>query len=181
MASKVDALLAAFQLVLTEPWNPSLSGRERVWFLVYDPAEQRRMDLRLGDFELAAGRAGKRWLPMSLRTCFADWMAAHDYREEYFADPEALFDQLELEFRDYAVQFLRQSIQAAQPDDRTLVVVRDAGALFGFVRLGDVVEGIADVCRGRLLVLFPGEYSNNQYRLLDARDGWNYLARPITG
>jgi len=34
--------------------------------------------------------------------------------------------------------------------------------------------------RGRLLVFFPGEYENNNYRLLDARDGWNYLAVPIT-
>lgn len=62
MASKMDTLLTAFQQVLTEPWNPSLSGRERVWFLVYDPVEQRRMDLRLGEFELAARQAGKRWL-----------------------------------------------------------------------------------------------------------------------
>ena len=181
MASKMDALLAAFQQVLTEPWNPSLSGRERVWFLVYDPAEQRRLDLRLGDFELAARRAGKTWLPVSLRTCFAEWMAAHEYAEEYFAEPEALFDQLEMNFRDYAVNYLRQAIEAGNPNEQTLVAVRDAGALFSFVRLGDVVEGIASACRGRLLILFPGEYSNNQYRLLDARDGWNYLARPITG
>jgi hypothetical protein len=29
-------------------------------------------------------------------------------------------------------------------------------------------------------VFFPGVYENNNYRLLDARDGWNYLAVPIT-
>ena len=34
--------------------------------------------------------------------------------------------------------------------------------------------------RGRLLVFFPGQYEHNNYRLLDARDGWNYLAIPIT-
>jgi hypothetical protein len=34
--------------------------------------------------------------------------------------------------------------------------------------------------RGRVVVFFPGEYENNNYRLLDARDGWNYLAVPIT-
>jgi len=33
---------------------------------------------------------------------------------------------------------------------------------------------------GRLLVFFPGEHEGNSYRLLDARDGWNYLAIPIT-
>jgi hypothetical protein len=39
---------------------------------------------------------------------------------------------------------------------------------------------VADAVPGRLLVLFPGEYENNSYRLLDARDGWSYLAVPIT-
>ena len=33
---------------------------------------------------------------------------------------------------------------------------------------------------GRLLVFFPGSYENNNYRLLDGYDGWNYLAVPIT-
>jgi hypothetical protein len=27
---------------------------------------------------------------------------------------------------------------------------------------------------------FPGQFERNNYRLLDARDGWNYLAVPIT-
>jgi hypothetical protein len=34
--------------------------------------------------------------------------------------------------------------------------------------------------KGRLLVFFPGEHDGGSYRLLDARDGWNYLAIPIT-
>ena len=34
--------------------------------------------------------------------------------------------------------------------------------------------------RGRLALFFPGDVDNNNYRLLDARDGWNYLAIPIT-
>jgi hypothetical protein len=38
---------------------------------------------------------------------------------------------------------------------------------------------IEDLVPGRLLVLFPGEYNEPQYRFLDARDGWNYLAVPI--
>jgi hypothetical protein len=34
--------------------------------------------------------------------------------------------------------------------------------------------------RGRLVGFFPGQYEQNNYRLLDARDGWNYLAVPIS-
>ena len=54
MASKIDQLLSAFEIVINEPWANSLSGQERVWFLVYDPAEQRKVDLRIGDFEMIA-------------------------------------------------------------------------------------------------------------------------------
>jgi hypothetical protein len=44
------------------------------------------------------------------------------------------------------------------------------------------VEGIKDAIQGRLLVFFPGEHhpDSHTYRLLDARDGWNYLAIPLT-
>jgi hypothetical protein len=40
-----------------------------------------------------------------------------------------------------------------------------------------LVEG--DV-KGRLVVFFPGTLEQNNYRLLDARDGWNYMAVPIS-
>lgn len=55
------------------------------------------------------------------------------------------------------------------------------GSLFGLARVSSVVEGIKDAVGGRLVVFFPGEYhpENHAYRLLDARDGWNYLAVPL--
>jgi hypothetical protein len=43
-----------------------------------------------------------------------------------------------------------------------------------------VLKEVVKDIRGRLVVFFPGEYEDNNYRLLDARDGWNYLAVPIT-
>jgi hypothetical protein len=43
------------------------------------------------------------------------------------------------------------------------------------------LQKIESHIRGRLVVFFPGVYDQNAYRLLDARDGWNYLATPITG
>ena len=44
----------------------------------------------------------------------------------------------------------------------------------------DLHQRVADRIGGRFLVLFPGSYERGNYRLLDARDGWNYLAIPIT-
>ena len=87
MASKIDQLLSAFELVVNEPWSSSLSGQERIWFLVYDPAEQRKVDLRLGDFETATIKAGKQWVNISLKNCFPTWMANLEYGEQYFKNP----------------------------------------------------------------------------------------------
>jgi len=180
MQSKVDQLLISFENVVNEPWSAVLSGQERIWFLVYDPADQRKVDLRIGDFENAALRANKRWISISLKKCFPNWMSQHDYKEEYFNDPESLLDQLEADFINYAINYLTSEFERLGTDDNTLIAVRDISSLFGFTRLSDVLSGCSNTFKGRLLLFFPGEFENNQYRLLDARDGWNYLARPIT-
>lgn len=179
MASKIDQLLSAFELVVNEPWTTALSGQERIWFLVYDPSEQRKVDFRIGDFETATMKAGKRWAPVSMKKCFPSWMAKHEYKEEYFNDPEILVDQLEAEFKQYAIQYLKSEIEKQNVDDSTLVAIKDISSLFGFSRVSDVLNGCAGIFQGRVLVFFPGEFDKNHYRLLDARDGWSYLARPI--
>jgi len=52
--------------------------------------------------------------------------------------------------------------------------------LFGFTMVSLLLKEVVGDIRGRLALFFPGEYDNNNYRLLDARDGWSYLAIPIT-
>ena len=179
MASKIDQLLSAFELVVNEPWSTALSGQERIWFLVYDPSEQRKVDLRLEEFETATVKAGKRWVLISMKNCFPTWMAEHEYKEEYFSDPEMLVSQLEVEFKHFAIRFLTSEIEKQNVDDNTLIVVKDISSLFGFNRISDVLNGCAGAFTGRVLIFFPGEFEKNHYRLLDARDGWSYLARPI--
>ena len=61
-----------------------------------------------------------------------------------------------------------------------VVGIQGVGSLFGFLKVKDVVDKFAPKIAGRLLVFFPGSYENNNYRLLDGYDGWNYLAVPIT-
>jgi hypothetical protein len=48
------------------------------------------------------------------------------------------------------------------------------------VKVSALVSEVNDAIAGRLLVFFPGQHEGSSYRLLDARDGWNYLAIPIT-
>lgn len=180
MLSKIDQLLEAFEKVVKEPWASALSGQERIWFLVYDPAEQRKVDLRMGDFETATIKSGKKWLSVSMKKCFPSWMVSHEYKEGYFRKPNHIVDQLEADFIPYAIKFLKDELSKLDQDQDTLVAIKDVTALFGFARLSEILKGCDKDFKGRLLIFFPGEFEHNHYRLLDARDGWDYLARPIT-
>ncbi|GAH36912.1 unnamed protein product, partial [marine sediment metagenome] len=99
MNSKVETLLINYEKVLKEPWSNKLSGQEKVWFLVYDPVEQRKVALRIGDFERVTGKNNKNWVEIDLQGCFPEWMKNHEYRDAYFVDPEAIQDQIECDFQ----------------------------------------------------------------------------------
>lgn len=107
-------------------------------------------------------------------------MASHEYREDYFTSPEYIVDQLEAEFIPYAIQFLKNELTKTDQDEYTIIALKDVSSLFGFARLSEILKSCDKDFKGRLLIFFPGEFEQNHYRLLDARDGWDYLARPIT-
>jgi hypothetical protein len=54
------------------------------------------------------------------------------------------------------------------------------GCLFGLTHFAPILRKLGSAVEGRLVVFFPGSHEKNTYRLLDARDGWGYLAYPIT-
>jgi hypothetical protein len=107
-------------------------------------------------------------------------MANHEYKEDYFSNPEYIVDQLEAEFIPFAIQFLKNELNQIKQDEDTLIALKDVSALFGFARLSEILKSCDMNFKGRLLIFFPGEFENYHYRLLDARDGRDYLARPIT-
>jgi hypothetical protein len=72
------------------------------------------------------------------------------------------------------------ALQTVEPGTDTVVAIAGVAALFGFLRISEILPLVEDHIRGRLLVCFPGVYEQGNYRLLDARDGWNYHAVPIT-
>jgi len=105
-------------------------------------------------------------------------MAADEYREEYFSSPDDLQLKLDAEFPEYVAAQLRSALH--QASETTVVAVFGVGSLFGFARMSHVLKLVEAEIRGRLVVFFPGQFEQNNYRLLDAQDGWNYLAIPIT-
>ena len=74
-----------------------------------------------------------------------------------------------------------RSALATLPDpDNTVLALYGVASLFGFLKISEILPMVEGDVKGRLLVFFPGVYEQNNYRLLDARDGWNYHAVPIT-
>ena len=88
--SKLDRLIAEFEAVAARPWSPTLAGPQRVWMVVYDEADERRLRARLGEFEHAARGVGHPMRWCDLTDAFAGWMAEQEYRDAYFEYPEDL-------------------------------------------------------------------------------------------
>ncbi|HHV57185.1 MAG TPA: DUF1788 domain-containing protein [Firmicutes bacterium] len=175
--SKIMSLLKAYQAFVRLPWQNGLSGPEKVWFCLYEPRDERRLRTRLDEFALATQEAGHAWTLFDVTTAFETWMVSHEYRDGYFAEPQYLGPALD-DFLASLSERLQQVLQSA--DRSTVVAVTGAGALFGLVRVSALIERVAQHIRGRLLVFFPGTREGaSNYRLLDGRDGWNYLAIPI--
>ncbi len=176
---RIERLLGNYQRHLVIPWDPGLAGPQKVWFAVYDRREERRLRVKVGEFELATRTAGHGWSLVDLTDAFPEWMASLEYRDSYFADPGAL-DLALNQFLLHSADRVRTRLEAPDTGEEAVVAVLGVGALFGVARVSELVREVAPHVRGRLLVFFPGEYENGVYRLLDARDGWNYLAVPIT-
>lgn len=186
--SEVEDLLKAYESIARLPWDPSLSGQERVWFIVYDPAQERRIRLRIGEFENITKKAGHAWRSFDLTDSFAQWLGQHKYRQAYFEEPENLSPALKAFTTTVALQ-IKEVLTAPDVNENTVVALTGLASLFGLTRVSVILEKVmldlrgssdSSTGRGRLLVFFPGELDGSNYRLLDARDGWNYLAVPIT-
>ncbi len=179
--SYVDELLDAYRRFVTLPWQENLAPAQRVWMAVYPPDHERRVRLHVPDFALATREANHPWSLIDITISFESWMANHPYRDEYFESPDLLTPALPV-FFNHLVASTREELEKVD-DPRAVVGLLGAGSLFGLgesVRVSALLNSVSGAISGRLLVFFPGEHEGNSYRLLDARDGWNYLATPIT-
>ena len=175
----IERLLVNFERYVRLPWQPVLAGPQKVWFCVYTPSDERRLRARIGAFETTTLQAGHGWLYHDLTDTFPVWMAGQEYRESYFETPE----DIEMALEDYATSVIaavRAGVEQPQADEHTVYAITGLASLFGLMRASRLIQTVAPYVRGRLLVFFPGERDGVRYRLLDATDGWNYLAIPIT-
>lgn len=175
--TQIERLLQRYRTQVTLPWARHLSPTERVWVAVYDPTEERRLRASLHEFELATRQAGHPWHTVDLTTAFADWMNAHPYRDDYFAEPELLMGGFSA-FEDALDEQVTRALQCAEPD--SVVGVVGTGSLYGLTRISRLIERVSPALSGRMLLFFPGSVEGHNYRLLNARDGWNYHSIPLT-
>lgn len=177
---RIEELAERYGRHIGLPWQRTVAGAQRVIMLIYDKELERTLRARKAAFENATRQAGHDWHAVDVTDAFASWMAADEYREAYFASPEDLQLKLETGFADFVAQRIRHALARPEVTDASVVAVFGVGSLFGFTHVSKVLKLVEADIKGRLVVLFPGQFDNNNYRLLDARDGPNYLAVPIT-
>jgi hypothetical protein len=178
MMSEIEVLYKAYKSFLQIPWDKTLAGPQKVWFALYDPAQERRLRLRIPKFEEATRDAGHAWKLFDLTDTFAQWMVQNKYHEEYFAEP----DEMTLALHNFTHDLAQQIIAVLTDndvDEQTVVALLGLASLFGLTQASEVFQKVAPAIRGRLLAFFPGQHNGSIYRLLDARDGWNYLAATL--
>jgi hypothetical protein len=176
----MDALVAAYERFAGLPWDANLAPAQRVWMVVYPPRDERRLRARITAFEIATAKAGHPWHLADVTDAFAAWLGAHPYRETYFKQPELLSAAAIKDFEGRLAAQILDTVGEAVDDVNAVVAILGVGSLFPFTRVSRLIETVAPHVSGRLVVFFPGERDGSNYRLLEARDGWNYLATPIS-
>jgi hypothetical protein len=177
--SKVDQLAAVFRNHIAVGWPGGSSGAQRVIMIVYDPNDDRTLRKKLDLFAQAAQSHDYAWCSVDLTSVFGSWLSAHRYREGYFEEPDMLSAGANERFVQHAAGLILRALERAEHTDREIVAVIGVAALFGLASLSDVLARVDHAIKGRLAVFFPGRTRDGRYRLLDARDGWDYHAVPI--
>jgi len=178
--SRVEDIAELYGRHIATPWQRTIAGAQRVIVVVYDKEMERTLRARKMAFETATEQAGHDWHEVDVSDTFAAWMAEDEYREEYFSSPDDLQLKLEEEFTQFAADRIQSVLTRQDVTDNSVVAVFGVGSLFGFASVSNLMKAVEGDIRGRLVVFFPGHIDRNNYRLLDARDGWNYLAVPIS-
>lgn len=144
--------------------------------LWYGKEHERRVRGRLGEFQVAAQDARKGWHELDLAPLFGEWVAAQTWFERAAKRPATLSTVIG-QFEAFVAQRVKDSLAQCGPND--ILALTGVASLFGLTRAQKLISDVTAAVPGRLLVTFPGVHRDGIYRLLDARDGYDYLAVPI--
>lgn len=179
-----QSILEKLKGYLSLPWPENVSARERVVMVVYPPSDERKLRrlLESGEFLREIATIGHGWTELDLGPEFSKWLAGSEYSERYLQRPERLWDDKGnvRGLEEHLISQVAEKSKSMTSNDVLALV--GGGGLFGLFSVSSLVEQIESHIPGRLVIFFPGEHDakNNSYRLLGAKDGWGYLAVPIT-
>jgi len=179
--SRVDNLIENYERFVPLPWPTGLAPAQRVWMAVYNPEEERKLLLHLPAFRTSSTKAGYSWQQIDISCVFENWMAQHEYREAYFEHPDLMKPEFTSFFDTLVAEVRTQIMDLTSPT--TIIAITGIASLYGLgesVKVSGLVEAVEGNVEGRLLVFFPGEVDGDNYRLLNAKDGYNYHATLIT-
>lgn len=181
---RIEDLADEYERLLGGRWQHTLAGAQRVVFVVYDKELERSLRAKLPEFQQRTerGEARHRWVHCDCTRLFAEWMAADEYRDAYFEQPDDLRIKLDTEFQDFAAARVRRCLASGDPDlDRNSVVaLTGLASLYPFAHVSVLIRALEPEIAGRLVVFFPGTKNGSNLRFLDARDGFHYLGTSIT-
>ncbi|MGJ4734840.1 BREX protein BrxB domain-containing protein [Leptospira levettii] len=177
--NRIEKLVSSYENYISLPWSKNLAGAQKVIFLVYPKTEERRLRAYITSFENVTIDQGYQWSSFDLTDSVAEWIVNLKYKQEYFESPEDMIP-IYPEYEKWITNRINSFWGTQENPETTVLALHGLGGIFGFSRISRIVEMLTDAIKGRLLVFFPGEWENNNYRFLDARDGWNYHAVPIT-
>lgn len=176
--SKIERLIQSYSKYISVPWR-DVAVAQRVIFCVYDQKSERLLRAKIDEFEIATRQARHEWAIYDLTNTFAIWLASQKYAKSYFQSPH-LLPTLLPNYLLFIADGFQAFLQKNNIGSDFVVAIKGVGSLFGLLKVKEVVDKFAPMVSGRLLIFFPGSYENNNYRLLDGYDGWNYLAVAIT-
>lgn len=176
--NRIELLAKKFEDHISLPWQTHLAPPEKTVFVVYPKEDERRLRAKRELFRLACQKSHHAWSEIDLDDAFATWMATQEFAQEYFEVPADMRQKIESEFSDHVRDLIQKPLEAMGENDA--LGVFGVGTLFGLTHVSTVLNRIEPAIRGRMIIFFPGTYEKNVYRLLDARDGWGYMAFPIT-
>lgn len=177
--SKIKRLIQSYGKHIAVPWREDSAAAQRVIFCVYNPAEERSLRAKIDEFELVTKEANHDWAIFDLTDTFALWLSSQRYAKSYFQKPDLLSTLLP-KYLAFISEEFEHFFASNKNDSDSVVALQGVSSLFGFLKVKEVVEKLAPMVKGRLVVFFPGSYEDDNYRLLDGYDGWNYHAVPIS-
>jgi len=177
--SRIKRLAKSYSNFIAVPWREDAAAAQRVIFCVYHEEDELGLRCKVDEFDLATKQAGHEWALFDLTDTFPDWLSSQRYAPSYFQKPKLLSTLLPKYQKHIRTEFESKWAEPAA-DPNCVVALLGVGSLFGLLKVKGLVDELAPLVQGRLLVFFPGSFEDNNYRLLDGYDGWNYLAVPIT-